>query len=153
MPQNKLSMEKFERKVEFLKIDVDQRKVWGIFSVSKIGDKLLVDSQNDVIEPHELEKAAHDFVLNTNKSTQGMGDSHNRLQVGQLIESFVLTQEKAEFLEKSLQEIGAEATIKPGADIWFGGFYVSDDKTWDLIKSGDYESFSIGGEANKVELA
>ncbi len=144
--------ESFNRSVEFIKIDKDQRKVWGIFSVSKIGDELLVDSQNDVIEPHELEKAAHDFVLNINKATRGMGDSHEKLEVGKLIESFVLTAEKAEFLEKSLQDIGADATIKPGADIWFGGFYVSDDATWDLIKSGEYESFSIGGQAEKVEL-
>jgi hypothetical protein len=146
-------MEKFERKVEYLKIDKDERKVWGIFSVSKIGDELLVDSQNDVIEPHELEKAAHDFVLNTNKTAEGMGNSHKKLQVGQLIESFVFTAEKAEFLEKSLKDLGADATIRPGADIWFGGFYVSDDATWDLIKSGDFESFSIGGKAEKVELS
>ena len=145
-------MEKFSRSVQFLKIDEDERKGFGIFSVSKIGDELVVDNQNDIITPEELEKAAHSFVINVNKANSGMGDRHDKLQVGNLIESFVITPEKAEFLEKSLKSMGADATIKPGASLWFGGFHVTDDKTWGLIKSGQYESFSIGGKAEKVEI-
>lgn len=142
-------MEKFERKVELLKIDEEQHNVWGIFSVSKIGDELVVDSQNDVIQPEELEKAAHNFSLSANRQ---MNNKHEQVQVGQLIESFVLSPEKGEFLEKALKDMGAEATIKPGATIWFGGFHVEDEKTWDLIKSGEFKSFSIGGQAEKVEI-
>lgn len=143
-------MEKFTREVEFFKIDEEQHNVWGIFSVSKVGDKLVVDSQNDVIQPRELEKAAQNFVLKANSQ---MGNKHKQVQVGQLIESFVLSPEKGEFLEKALKNIGADATIKPDSTIWFGGFHVEDEKTWDLIKSGEFKSFSIGGMADKIEVS
>jgi hypothetical protein len=142
-------MEKFNRTVELLKIDEDERNVWGIFSMSKIGDELVVDSQDDIIQPEELEKAAHNFTLSANRQ---MGNRHDKMQVGNLIESFVLTPEKGEFLEKSLRAAGADATIHPDATVWFGGFHVDDDDTWDLIKSGKFQSFSIGGRAEKVEV-
>ena len=142
-------MEKFERSVDILKIDEDQHNVWGIFSVSKIGDDLVVDAQNDIIQPEELEKAAHNFSLSAHRQ---MGNKHEQVQVGQLIESFVLTPEKGEFLEKALKSIGADATIKPDSTVWFGGFHVDDPKTWELIKSGKFQSFSIGGQAKKIEI-
>lgn len=142
-------MEKFKRAVEILKIDDEQHNVWGIFSVSKVGDELVIDSQNDVIQPDELEKAAHNFALSANRQ---MNSKHEQVQVGQLIESFVLTPEKGEFLEKALKNIGAEATIKPDSTVWFGGFHVEDPEVWKLIKSGEFKSFSIGGYAEKVEI-
>lgn len=142
-------MEKFERSVELFKTDDEQHNVWGIFSASKVGDDMVVDSQDDIIQPDELEKAAHNFVLS---ATRQMGNKHNKMQVGQLIESFVLTPEKGEFLEKALRGIGADATIKPDSTVWFGGFHVDDQDTWDLIKSGEFQSFSIGGKADKIEI-
>lgn len=142
-------MEKFNRSVELIKIDEDRQNVWGIFSVSKIGDKLVIDSQDDIIQPEELEKAAHNFILTASRQ---MGNKHDKMQVGQLIESFVLTPEKGEFLEKALKNIGADATIHPGATIWFGGFHVDDKETWQLIKSGEFKSFSIGGGADRIEI-
>ncbi|KKK85749.1 hypothetical protein LCGC14_2770180 [marine sediment metagenome] len=143
-------MEKFNRSVKIVKIDEEQHNVWGIFSVSKVGNKLIIDSQNDIIQPEELEKAAHNFSLSANRQ---MGNKHEQMQVGQLIESFVLTPEKGEFLEKALKNIGAEATIKPDSTVWFGGFHVEDSETWDLIKSGEFKSFSIGGMAEKIEVS
>ena len=148
-----MNLRRFERKVDFIKVDEEERKVWGIFSVAKIGDKYVVDGQDDIIDPIDLEKAAHDFVLRVNTpDNEGMGDSHKTTRVGKMIESIVFTKEKSEMLESALKSIGAEATISPGADIWFGGFYVEKDDVWDKIKSGAFESFSIGGKAVATEI-
>ena len=126
------------------KKDDEQRKVWGIFSMSTMNGKPLVDLQGHVIATDELQKSVHDFVLYSRMA----GESHQKMGVGKLIESFMFTNETSSAMVEALKSVGVEdPVIEPNAEFWFGGFYVDDNATWDLVKSGEFDSFSIGGVA------
>ncbi len=143
------SKQPFEKKVDILKVDEDKRQVWGIFSMSKMNGESLVDMEGEIIETEDLEKAAHDFMLKSRMA----GHNHDEIGVGTVIESFILTDEKGKLLEKTLKDVGVEnPVIRPNSDIWFGAFYIHSDKTWNMIKSGEFKSFSIGGEALRTEI-
>ena len=147
-------MESFEGKGEILKIDEEQRNVFGIFNMSMLKGELLVDKEDDVILTKELERAAYDFVLKARIASQGHRRDKNDdpIEVGRLIESMVFTKEKMGILEKVLKEMGANATIDLDSEFWFGGFHIDDDVIWKGVKNGDFEAFSIGGHAHRVEL-
>lgn len=136
-------------KATIVKLDDEKRQVFGIFSVAKIGDTLVVDHEGDEIEPDEIEQAAYGHVLDARVA----GENHLRKGVGDLIESAVLTPEKCAAIVKALAETGIEATIDVPAVVWWGGYYVHDDAVWKAVKDGEYVSFSIGGEADRIEEA
>ena len=138
----------FMRTMPIAKIDLEQRLVFGIFSVSKQGANLIVDSQDDVIEPSTLEKAAYDFVLTARIASE----EHDRMGVGRLVESFALTAEKQEAFNKALEAAGIEGGMAIEAELWWGGFFIEDDEVWEAVKSGDFPAFSIGGEATREPI-
>lgn len=115
----------------------DQQLVFGWASVASIGGEDVVDKQGDIIPEDELEKAAYDYVLYCRQQ----GDMHERMGVGQLIESMVFTKQKQDVLGIDLGMAG-----------WFCGFYVTDKETWGLIKSGERPEFSVGGRAVRVPV-
>ena len=79
------------RRFAVMKTDDDRRQVFGWASVAvTAAGQPVVDCQDDVIEPEELEKAAYDFAENYRTA----GDAHERCGVGVLIESAVFTKEK-----------------------------------------------------------
>jgi hypothetical protein len=134
---------------KILRKDDEQRKVWGIFSMTKINGKTLVDLHGDVISSETLQKAAHDFVLYSRVGGQG----HTEMGVGKLIESIVITEEVAKAMVDALKSVGVEnPVIEPNADFWFGGFYIDKDETWELVKSGEFDAFSIGGIAQHTAI-
>lgn len=135
----------FEMTGRIVKVDAPQRLVFGWFSVVKIGDRMVTDLQQDQIDPATIEAAAYDFVLHSRVAS----DSHQTLGVGDLVESLVLTVEKAQAMQASLNDQGVDAVIKPGCQGWWGGFRVSQD-VFDKIVAGDYKDFSIGGLAKRV---
>src|SRR3972149_8799373 len=50
--------------VKVCKVDTEQQLVFGWASVSSDGNgRLVVDSDGEMIEPHELEQAVYDYVL------------------------------------------------------------------------------------------
>ena len=147
-------MKTFEAEGKLIKIDEDERNVFGIFNMSTLKDQLVLDGQDEVIPTSELERTAYKFVLNARiagrrhqKDKEG-----NVIEVGKLIESMIFTKEKVEILEKVLKESGADATISLDAEFWFGGFHIEDDDVWKDIKSGKFKSFSIGGTATRQTL-
>lgn len=121
--------------MEIKKIDEDERMVFGWFSVVEKDGQLIKDTQDDYIEPMELEKAAYNYVLDARIA----GDSHVRKGVGQLVESIVFTKEKQEALGIDLGCVG-----------WWGGFHIDDDSVWDKIKKGEYPMFSLGGTGKRI---
>ena len=129
---------KFQRTGQIAKVDEDQRLVFGWASAATQGDEAVVDSQRDTIETAELEKAAYDFVLRARIG----GDMHERVGVGILVESMVFSKEKQDALGIDL-----------GFEAWWVGFYIPDDEIWNLIKQGQRPMFSIGGVANREEIA
>lgn len=111
---------------------------WANVSVTTAGEEI-VDWQEDMIEPEELENAAYKFV----EFYREGGEMHERGGCAVLVESIVFTEEKMEAMgiEKGILPIG-----------WWIGFHVTDSEVWEKIKSGEYSMFSIEGQAERVEV-
>lgn len=133
--------------MQVAKVDKENRMVFGFFSINKIGEELLEDSQKDLIDTEELEKAAYDFVLNARIA----GEGHIRKGVGNLVESMMFTYEKQDAIKKTLQAIGIEnPSFDLGMEGWWGGFQITDDEVLKKIDNGDYPMFSVGGKAERI---
>lgn len=145
-----IEIKKTSDQFQISKVDKEKRMVFGFFSINKIGEELVEDRQADLIETHELEKAAYDFVLNARIA----GEGHFRKGVGNLVESMMLTYEKQEAIVKTLEAMGVEgAQFNLGIEGWWGGFQITDEEVLDKIEKGDYPMFSVGGKAKqRVEL-
>lgn len=117
---------------QILKRDDDKFLVFGFASAAKVED-----SHGDTIAPEELERAAYDFVLNSRAG----GEMHQQTGVATLIESFMITADKAAALGIDEKFIGQ----------WWVGFKVHDAEVWQKIKNGSYAMFSIGGYATRSE--
>lgn len=120
-----------------IKMDDEQRIVWGWASVVTKGKEPVFDTQGDYIPPEVMSKAANEFMLNARVAkTMHQGD-----QVGEVIHSLPLTYE----LAKSLG-------IKTDREGWIVAFKVHDDEAWNGVKKGALRAFSIGGKGLR-ELA
>ncbi len=127
-------------RVNIEKVDGEQRLVfgWANIAVRKDGDQV-IDSQNDVIDPPDLENAAYQFNLEFRTS----GEMHRGGAVGALVESFVVTPEK-------LQKMGLKGDTLPLG--WWVGFHIPDDKVFAKVKDGTYSMFSIQGRGIREEV-
>jgi len=119
------------------KADADQQLIFGWASTSEIGGQLVVDKQDDAIDPLDLEKAAYNFVLYARKH----GDMHDNVGTGRLVESMMFTREKQDILGIDL-----------GKTAWWVGFKVDDPATWAAHKRGELPEFSIGGTGRRVKM-
>ena len=139
--------EQFTKTFEITKVDKDERLVFGIFSMMQKNGQPLIDLDGEVITSSDLEKAVYQYNL----YARDAGENHRKIGVGRLVESFVVTKAKIDDLKDVLTKMGVEGvSLEFNSEFWFGGFYIHDDNTWDLIKSGEYAMFSIGGFADKV---
>ena len=122
--------------VRIAKVDDGLQVVWGYASVIEEQGKPVIDAQGDLIESDELVKAAHDFV--SSSRTGGLmhikDQSGKAIQVGEVVESIVLTKDLQSALGIDLGRVG-----------WFVGMHVPDPAIWSRIKSGELQAFSIGG--------
>ena len=111
---------------------------WANISIDESGEQL-VDWQQDMIDPEELETAAYKFV----RLYREGGEMHERGDCAVLVESVVFTEEK-------MKAMGIpEGTLPVG---WWIGFFVTDDDVWEKVKNGTYPMFSIEGEAERVKV-
>ena len=111
---------------------------WANISIDESGEQL-VDWQQDMIDPEELENAAYTFV----RLYREGGEMHERGDCAVLVESVVFTEEK-------MKAMGIpEGTLPVG---WWIGFFVTDDDVWEKVKNGTYPMFSIEGEAERVKV-
>ena len=116
---------------DIFKVDVEKRLVTGWFSVVEEGGQPVTDKQDDVIKPETLEKAAHQFMLDSR-----VGGHMHETEAGGIVASIVFTKDIQEQLDIDLGKVG-----------WFGTYKVTDDEVWERVKSGDLPMFSIGGRA------
>ena len=121
-------------------MDDERRLAFGWASVAiRVDGEQIEDWQNDMIDPEDLESAAYNFV----ELYREGGEMHEKGDVAVLIESVVFTEEKQE-------AIGIPPGTLPVG--WWIGFHVTDSEVWEKVKNGEYSMFSIGGEAERVEI-
>lgn len=128
-----------KHRFQVYKTDGDRRLVfgWANVSVTREGQPV-VDYQDDMIDPEELEQAVYNYVLDFRTG----GEEHDPARRGKarLVESCMFTEDK-------LAAMGLpQGTVPLG---WWIGFYVDDDETWEKIKNGSYRMFSIEGVAQR----
>lgn len=124
------------------KTDGDKRLVFGWANIAITADgEQVVDHQNDVIDPEDLEEAAYEYVL----EFRDTGEEHipSMRKKGSLVESVVFTKEK-------MKAMGIPEGIVPEG--WWVGFKIHDDTAWEKVKDGTYKMFSIEGKAMRVEM-
>ena len=130
-----------EKRFEIAKINEDERLVFGWASVAvDVDGKLVVDRQDDVIPPEELEKAAYRAM----EARFEAGEMHVRKGIGNIVESVVFTPQK-------LEAMGLEKDALPVG--WWIGVRVTDDEVWKAVKKGEYRAFSIHGKAIREEVS
>ncbi len=122
------------------KIDKEKQIFYGWAYVSEENGKVLVDKQDDFIEPADLLAAAEDFTLQGGK----LGDMHDQRNVGRVVASFVTTKELCDTFG-----------IKCASDRrgWILGFKVDDPDVWAKIKGGAQLELSIGGKGERIPTA
>lgn len=118
--------------MEVLKIDEEQRIIYGWASVTKVNGELLIDRQGDMIETDTLHKAVNDFMENVRVGKL----MHQGEPVGMIVHSFPVSKEICDALG-----------IQTDKEGWITGYKVYDDQIWSDVKSGKYAAFSIGGAA------
>ena len=134
-------MNEIKRSFKIFKSDNDRRLAFGWANVSiKASGEKIVDWQEDIIEPKELERAAYNFV----ELYREGGEMHERGGAAVLIESIVFTEEKQ-------KAMGIPAGTLPVG--WWIGFKVLDEDVWEKVKDGTYSMFSIEGEAERIEVS
>jgi hypothetical protein len=127
----------YSSSVKIIKMDDEQRVVWGWASVATEGGEAVYDVHGDHIPMSELTKASIDFMENVR-----VGKSlHQGDQVSSVIGCLPLSQELAKALG-----------IESSREGLIMGFRVHDDATWDLIKSGELPALSIGGRGRKYAV-
>ena len=120
-----------------LKVDDEQRMVFGWASVVTEDGQPVIDRQGDVIEAETLVKAVNEFMEHVRVGKA----MHTGEQVGVVVHSLPIT-----------KEIGEALGIHSNREGWVVAYKVFDDSVWERVKSGELAAFSIGGRAQKQEI-
>jgi len=121
---------------EILKVDDEQRIIYGWGSVVTEKGEPVVDLQGDVIEAETLVKAVNEFMEHVRVGKT----MHEGEATGQVIHSLPIT-----------DEICKALGIQCDREGWVVAYKVYDDEVWKRVKSGELKAFSIGGRATKEE--
>lgn len=123
--------------VPISKVDDEKRLVFGWASIVEDNGNLVIDRQDDVIRPEEMEKAVYDYnVASRTANTDHMGG-----EKAVLVESIFFSAEKQASLGIDLKKQG-----------WWVGYRVTDEEAWAGVKSGRYKAFSIEGASTRKAL-
>lgn len=119
-----------------MKTDDDKRLIfgWASVAITKSGEQV-VDHQNDIIDPADLEEAVYKYVLDFRDG----GEEHipSLRKKARMVESCMFTKEK-------MNAMGIPEGVVPEG--WWIGFYVDDDDAWEKVKNGTYRMFSVEGK-------
>ena len=121
---------------QILKVDDEQRIIYGWASVITEKGEVVVDRQGDVIEAETLVKAVNEFMEHVRVGKT----MHEGEATGQVIHSLPVTKEICDALGIQCDREG-----------WVVAYKVYDDAVWDRVKSGELRAFSIGGRAVKED--
>lgn len=135
-------MATFKTRFDIITKDKARRIVAGFAKVSHVAGELVADTENDVVEVEELEKAAHRFFDVSRKGTAGHYTAKSLSFVG----GMVITPEKLEAMG-----VPAEVAKNSTSGLWVEA-RVDDPKVWKRVTSGELKAFSIEGFAERVEV-
>jgi hypothetical protein len=122
---------------EILKVDNEQRLIYGWASVITAKGEAVVDRQGDVIDADTLTSAVNKFMEHVRVGKT----MHTGEETGKVIHSLPVTKEICDALG-----------IQSDREGWIVAYKVYDDAVWERVKSGELRAFSIGGRATREEL-
>jgi hypothetical protein len=122
---------------KILKVDEEQRIIYGWASVITEKGVPVVDLQGDVIGADTLVKAVNKFMEHVRVGKT----MHDGEETGKVIHSLPVTKEICDALG-----------IQTDREGWIVAYKVYDDNVWSRVKSGELRAFSIGGRAQREEL-
>jgi len=128
-----------------VKSDDSARIVIGYAVVCSIAGADYFDLHDDNIEQGDLFEAVADFQ----KSSRVADAMHDGPQVGEVLFSFVMTEEIAESVSMTWTEKAADRGHGPG---WLVGVYVEDEGTYAKVRDGSLSCFSIAGTATREDV-
>lgn len=132
-----------EIRIPVIQKDVAQRVVYGWASVvSSDSGEPIVDYDGDVILAADLEKAVH--KASALGGTAKGGDMHLFKGTSDVVESFVLTNEKRKAFDGALGE--------PGREGWIVGMKIRDDETWQAVVDGKRPELSVKIRAKRTPI-
>ncbi|MBF0560711.1 MAG: hypothetical protein HQL37_01595 [Alphaproteobacteria bacterium] len=113
------------------------KELWAWASVVEADGLPVVDSQDDVIDVAELEKAADTFMT----QSRDVGLMHETTGMGRVVQSLVFTRELQEALGIHLGKVG-----------WLVKLAITDPGMQRRVASGEIRALSIGGRGQRVEI-
>lgn len=120
---------------EISKVVEEKQMVYAWASVITKGGEVVVDSQEDTISLDELEKCAHDYIINCREA----GEMHiTTTGIGKIVESMVFSKSLQDALGIDLDQEG-----------WFVVIKIDDASVWEKVKKGEYKMLSIGGKGRR----
>ncbi|MEP0004574.1 MAG: XkdF-like putative serine protease domain-containing protein [Balneola sp.] len=123
----------FNAQINIQKVDEEKQLVYGIVYAPDEAD-----TYGDAMTAETLEKAAHHFL--TKARTSNVDTQHDNMpDDGVVVESFILGKNDSRFPGE-----------KEGA--WAVVIKVTDDETWEAVKSGDLKGISLAGKAQVEEV-
>ena len=120
-----------------LKIDETLKTVFGWASVIEENGLTVVDRQGDMISEPTLQKAVHGYIMDERAGKV----MHKGKRVADVVESLVMTKDLQKALGIDLNKSG-----------WLIGMKIRDEELWKQVKSGDFPTFSIGGQGQRVPV-
>ncbi len=113
------------------KMDEEKQLVYGIVLVPNVEDL-----QGDIVAPEEIEAAAHDYMLNSQKIYKG----HAGATDAEVVESYIAPVDIP---------MGSQ-TVPSGS--WIMVTRVNDPQIWEMVKKGELTGYSIGGTGERHNL-
>jgi hypothetical protein len=135
-----LSEEKFSQYFDIAKLDQVQKIVYG---KALVPDKM--DTQQDTMTKEDIEKTAHDFLINLQKAYVELSKGNQVTKASEI--GLMHT------IFKGVGGFGyvVESYIDPEGS-WVLATKITDDVVWNKIVKGEITGYSVGGRGKRVPL-
>ena len=112
---------------KFIKKEEEKKLVYGV-----VLEPDSIDLQGDVISSEEIERSAHNYMINSRM----IGYRHNSVADARVVESYIYNYD--------------DGDIKKGS--WVIVVKIFNDELWEKVKNSEINGFSIGGYGNRVKI-
>ena len=139
-----------EKEIPIMKIDEEKMVVYGV-----VLDPYIIDTQGDWSPPSEVEKTAHEWMENS----RTIGLRHRSELQAAPVESFLMPYPSTDDYKLAMANEPhqvfkfkfGEGFVHSGS--WVLATKVHDESTWQLVKSGELGSYSIGGQGERTVIS